>query len=131
VIVALLTDLPLIMTLSTPSAGTTDAKEIWHNVVPRPAPTKLSPTSSLASSPSLCHHPTTHWPHCGTPTANVEYVWRHISPYGSRSNKLPALPSPSTATRLPESLDRPFPIPYASNCSRPITISRTLAQEQR
>jgi hypothetical protein len=37
--VALLTDLPLDMTLPTPSAGTTDATEIGCNVVPSPAPT--------------------------------------------------------------------------------------------
>jgi hypothetical protein len=62
--------------------------------------TTLSPTLSLASNPSLHHHPTTHWPHFRRATTNLEHFWRQIQPYCSRSNKLPAPRSPSTVTSM-------------------------------
>jgi hypothetical protein len=93
--------------------------------------TTLSQTFSLASNPSLLYHPTTRWPHRRTPTTNCEHFWRQTPPYGSRSNKFPTPQSPSTATRLPESLDRTFQPPYASKCSSLSTICHTQAPKQR
>lgn len=64
--------------------------------------TASSPTISLASSPSLRHHPTIHRPHRRTPTTNVEHSWREPPPCGARSNKFPPPRSPFTESRLPE-----------------------------
>jgi hypothetical protein len=55
-------------------------------------------------------------------TTNFEHFWRQIPPYDLRSKKLPTIPSPATVTRLPESLDRTFPVLYASKSSRPSTM---------
>jgi hypothetical protein len=82
------------------------------------------------SNLSLRHHPTTRWPHHSAPTMNFEHFWRQIPPYGSRSNELPALPSPATVTHLPERLDRTFPVFYTSKCSRPSTICRSQAPKK-
>jgi hypothetical protein len=85
----------------------------------------------LASTPSLRHHHTTHWPHCRTATTSSEHSWGQPPPYGSRHNRSPAPWSPSTATRLLGYLDRTFQVPYGSKCSSPPTICRTRATKQR
>jgi hypothetical protein len=87
----------------------------------------LSPTLSLALSPSPRHHLTTHWPHRRTATTNFEHFWRRAPPCGSTGNKFPAPRSPSTAKHLPGSLGRTFLLPYGSKYSSPSTICHTLA----
>jgi hypothetical protein len=46
--------------------------------------TVLSPTSSLASCPSLRYNPTTHQPHCRTATTSSEDSWSQPLPCSSR-----------------------------------------------
>jgi hypothetical protein len=108
---------------SSPSSPPTDAPSLDR--------TTFSPTLSLASNPSLLYHHTTRWPHRRPLTTNCEHFWHQTPPHGSRSNKFPASQSLSTATRLPESLDRTFQPPYFSRCSSVSTVCRTRAPEQR
>jgi hypothetical protein len=70
----------------------------------------------------------TYWQHRRTATTNFEHFLHRTPPCGSRGNKFPAPLSPSTATRLPETLGRMFQLSYGSKCSSPFTIC--LAQHQ-
>jgi hypothetical protein len=90
--------------------------------------TTLSPTPSLASSPSLRHHHTTHWPHRRKAITSSEHSWGQPPPYGSRNYRSPAPRSPSTATRLLGDLDRMYRVLYGSKYSSPSTICRTRHQ---
>jgi hypothetical protein len=93
--------------------------------------TPLSPTPSLASSPSLRPHHTTHWPHSRSATTSSEHSWGQPPPYNWRNYQSPAPRSSSTATRLPGDLDRTFQLPYGSKFSSPSMICRTRAGKQR
>jgi hypothetical protein len=94
--------------------------------------TTLSPTPSLASSPSLrLHHTTAHWPHDKTATSSSEHSWGQPPTCGWRNYQSPAPRSPSTATSLPGDLDRTFQLSYGSKCSSPSMICHTRAPKQR
>jgi hypothetical protein len=62
--VALLTNLSLGMTLPTPTAGTTDATEIEHNVAPSPAPStgRETSTADVSGGARHLHHSQVRWP---------------------------------------------------------------------
>jgi hypothetical protein len=93
--------------------------------------TTLSPTPSLALSPSLRPHHTTHWPHRKTARTSSEHSWAQPPPYGWRNYQSPAPRSPTTGTPLPGELDRTFQLLYSSKCSSPSMICRTWAPKQR
>jgi hypothetical protein len=73
--------------------------------------TTSSLTPSLASSPSLRPHHTTHWLHCKMATTSSEHSWGQPPPYGWRDYQSPSPRSPSTATSLPGDLDHTFQLP--------------------
>jgi hypothetical protein len=91
----------------------------------------LSPTLSFASSQSLRHHSTTHWPHGKTATGSSKHFGSRTPPCGSRNYQSSVPRCPSTAIHLPGDLGRTFKLLYGSKCSSPSMISRTKAQKQR
>jgi hypothetical protein len=86
---------------------------------------------SLASSPSLRHHPVTHWPYRRTAETNSKHSWSRPPPCGSRNYQFPAPWSPSTVIRLPGDFGLNFQLPYSYKCSNPSTICRTQVRKQR
>jgi hypothetical protein len=86
---------------------------------------------SLALSPSLRPHHTTHWPHPRMATTSSEHSWGQPPPYDWRNYQSPAPWSPSTETPLPGDLNHTFQLPYSSKCSSPSMICCTWAPKQR
>jgi hypothetical protein len=78
---------------------------------------------SLASSPSLRHHPTTHWPHRRTATTTSKHSCSQPPPCGSSYYQFPVPRSPSTAIPLPGDLGRKCQLLYGSKCSSLFMVS--------
>jgi hypothetical protein len=91
--------------------------------------TTLSSMPSLASSPSLRHHRTSHWPHHRTVTTSSEHSWGQPPPCGSRSYRSPTPRYPSTVIPLPGDLDRTFKLPCgfkgSGNCKGSTGLAST------
>jgi hypothetical protein len=86
---------------------------------------------SLASSPSLPHHPTMHWPHRRTATTSSNHFGSQTQLCGLRNYQSPVLRCPPTAIPLAGDLSRTFQLLYGSKCSSSSIICHTQALKQR